>query len=167
MPRIAELRRRGLDALLVFAQESHYYLTGYDTAGYVFFQVGVLQQPVDNLWDIALGFIFVLLGLATFIRGLEMGLFPIGEAMAHAFARKGNLIWLLVFGFLLGFSTTIAEPALIAIAGVNASMIMFGLLQEKYEDPEEMAAFMKMIADWNGGTFVDIRKPYMDLRKDD
>jgi Xaa-Pro dipeptidase len=44
----AELRRRGLAALLVFAQESHYYLTGFDTAGYVFFQVGVVsadEQP--------------------------------------------------------------------------------------------------------------------------
>ncbi len=44
----AELRRRGLDALLVFAQESHYYLTGFDTSGYVFFQVGVItadDQP--------------------------------------------------------------------------------------------------------------------------
>ena len=37
-----ELRRKGLDALLVFAQESHYYLTGFDTSGYVFFQVGVI-----------------------------------------------------------------------------------------------------------------------------
>ena len=38
----AELVKRGLDALLVFSQESHYYLTGYDTSGYVFFQVGVI-----------------------------------------------------------------------------------------------------------------------------
>ena len=38
----AELNGRGLDALLVFAQESHYYLTGYDTSGYVFFQAGVI-----------------------------------------------------------------------------------------------------------------------------
>ena len=38
----AELNRRGLDALLVFAQESHYYLTGFDTSGFVFFQVGVI-----------------------------------------------------------------------------------------------------------------------------
>jgi len=38
----AELRRRGLSALIVFAQESHYYLTGYDTAGYVFFQAGII-----------------------------------------------------------------------------------------------------------------------------
>ncbi len=42
----AELKRRGLAALLVFAQESHYYLTGFDTAGYVFFQVGII--PADD-----------------------------------------------------------------------------------------------------------------------
>lgn len=41
-----EMRRRGLSALIVFAQESHYYLTGYDTAGYVFFQAGII--PVDD-----------------------------------------------------------------------------------------------------------------------
>ena len=51
-----------------------------------------------------------------------MGLFPIGEAMAYAFAKKGSLAWLLVFGFLLGFSTTVAEPALIAIAGEAAGV---------------------------------------------
>ncbi len=57
-----------------------------------------------------------------FVQGLEMGLFPIGEAMAYAFAKKGSLAWLLVFGFLLGFSTTVAEPALIAIAGEAADV---------------------------------------------
>jgi hypothetical protein len=51
-----------------------------------------------------------------------MGLLPIGEAMANAFARKGSLSWLLLFGFLLGFSTTVAEPALIAIAGKAADV---------------------------------------------
>ena len=45
-----------------------------------------------------------------------MGLFPIGESMAHALARKGSLFWLLFFSFALGFSTTVAEPALIAVA---------------------------------------------------
>jgi hypothetical protein len=50
-----------------------------------------------------------------FVEGLEMGLFPIGEAMAHALARKGSAFWLLTFAFLLGFTTTIAEPTLIAV----------------------------------------------------
>jgi hypothetical protein len=81
-----------------------------------FFQIVVLRQPFPHLVDILVGLIFVLLGLALFVLGLGMGLFPIGEAMAESFAYKGSLFWLLLFGFGLGFSTTIAEPALIAVA---------------------------------------------------
>ena len=82
----------------------------------LFFQVFVLQQVPDNLPQIFTGLVFVVLGLTFFIFGLEQGLFPIGESMAKAFANKGNLFWLLVFAFSLGFGTTIAEPALIAVA---------------------------------------------------
>ena len=82
----------------------------------VFFQLVVLRQPFPDLVSVVVGLIFVVLGLALFVLGLEMGLFPIGEAMAESFARKGSLFWLLLFGFGLGFSTTIAEPALIAVA---------------------------------------------------
>ena len=81
-----------------------------------FFQIVVLQQPFPHLERIALGVLLVMIGLTLFIQGLEMGLFPIGEAMAQAFARKGSLFWLLVFAFCLGFGTTAAEPALIAVA---------------------------------------------------
>ncbi len=80
------------------------------------FQLVVLRQPFPVLLDVIVGLMLVILGLALFVLGLEMGLFPIGEAMAVAFARKGSLFWLLAFGFGLGFSTTIAEPALIAVA---------------------------------------------------
>jgi hypothetical protein len=62
-----------------------------------------------------IGMVFVVLGLTFFMLGLEQSLFPIGESMANAFARKGSLIWLIVFSFCLGFGTTVAEPALIAI----------------------------------------------------
>ncbi len=81
-----------------------------------FFQIVVLEQPVHDLSGIVVGFIFVMLGLAVFIRGLEMALFPVGEALAFAFARKGSLFWLLSFAFCLGFGTTVAEPALIAVS---------------------------------------------------
>jgi hypothetical protein len=81
-----------------------------------FFQLAVLRQPVDNLPEIAIGFLFVLIGLAVFIRGLEMALFPLGEALADAFVRKGSLFWMLLFSFALGFGTTVAEPALIAVS---------------------------------------------------
>ncbi len=82
----------------------------------VFFQVAVLQQPFPNLGEVLGGLILVMVGLALFIQGLESGLFPLGEAMADAFARKGSVIWLLAFAFALGFGTTVAEPALIAVA---------------------------------------------------
>ena len=88
-----------------------------------FFQIFVLRQPVDNLADIAAGFVFVVLGLAIFVQGLEMALFPLGEALADAFARKGSLFWLLSFAFGLGFGTTVAEPALIAV-GAEAAEVM-------------------------------------------
>lgn len=81
-----------------------------------FFQLFVLQQPFPQLDRILLGLVSVTLGLTLFIRGLEMAMFPLGEAMAGAFARKGSLPWLLAFAFALGFGTTVAEPALIAVA---------------------------------------------------
>ena len=82
----------------------------------LFFQFLVLQQPLPDVASLIVGLIFVAAGLTFFIYGLEMGLFPIGESLAHALARKGSLMWLLVFSFALGFGTTIAEPALIAVA---------------------------------------------------
>lgn len=88
-----------------------------------FFQIVVLRQPVYNLAEIVIGFVFVMVGLAIFIQGLEMALFPIGETLANAFARKGSLSWLLLFGFGLGFGTTVAEPALIAV-GAEAAKVM-------------------------------------------
>jgi len=81
-----------------------------------FFQFVVLRQPVHNMADIAVGLVFVILGLAVFIRGLEMALFPLGETLANAFTRKGSAPWLLIFAFGLGFGTTVAEPALIAVS---------------------------------------------------
>ena len=85
-----------------------------------FFQLAVVQQPIPDLGGLLAGTALVVVGLTLFVRGLEMGLFPIGEAMAYAFARKGSLVWLLVFAFALGFGTTVAEPALIAVANEAA-----------------------------------------------
>ena len=82
----------------------------------VFFQSVVIRQPFPQIGEVIFGFLFVRVGLMLFIEGLEIGLFPIGESMAYALAKKGSLVWLLIFSFALGFSTTIAEPALIAVA---------------------------------------------------
>jgi len=91
-----------------------------------FFQIFVLRQPIPNLGQMLWGAVLVLLGLALFVRGLEMALFPIGEEMAHDFVRKGNLWWLLLFAFTLGFGTTVAEPALIAISQEAARVAASG-----------------------------------------
>ena len=85
-----------------------------------FFQLAVLQQPFPNIERVLIGVAFVALGLMLFVRGLEMGLFPLGEAMADAFAKKGSLTALLAFAFALGFGTTVAEPALIAVTAEAA-----------------------------------------------
>ena len=91
-----------------------------------FFQLAVIGQPLPNLLDMLLGALLVVIGLTLFVQGLELGLFPLGGAMAHAFARKGSLAWMLVFAFALGFGTTVAEPALIAVAGEAAEVAAAG-----------------------------------------
>lgn len=85
-----------------------------------FFQIFVLEQPLPNLGAIVTGMALVILGLALFVQGLTLGLFPIGESMAGAFVEKGSLAWLMAFAFALGAGTTVAEPALIAVAGEAA-----------------------------------------------
>jgi hypothetical protein len=85
-----------------------------------FFQIVVLQQPLPDLAGLLTGTLLVVLGLTLFLRGLDLGLFPIGESLAHDFARKGSLPWLVSFAFALGFGTTVAEPALVVVAGEAA-----------------------------------------------
>jgi len=70
----------------------------------------------------AIGGFLVVAGLTFFIFGLRLALFPIGEGIAHSLAKKGSVFWLVVFAFALGFGTTIAEPALIAVAGAAAEV---------------------------------------------
>ncbi len=95
------------------------------------FQVLIIGQPVPDVASLIMGTLFVILGLTLFIQGLEQSLFPLGEAMAYAFARKGSLFWLLTFAFCLGFGTTVAEPALIAIAEEAANIASKGGMIEQ------------------------------------
>ena len=87
-----------------------------------FFQIAIIQKMPANLTSIIIGLTIVAVGLALFIRGLELGIFPIGENLATDFAKKGSVFWLLLFAFTIGFATTVAEPALIAIADKAASI---------------------------------------------
>ncbi|TKF82406.1 DUF1538 domain-containing protein [Vibrio kanaloae] len=105
-----------------------------------FFQLAVLQEPLPHIFSILTGLVLVVFGLTFFIFGLEMGLFPIGESMAQAFARKGSVFWLLIFAFCLGFGTTIAEPALTAVAAEAAEVAAEGgVIPNTLDEMEEYA----------------------------
>jgi hypothetical protein len=104
-----------------------------------FFQIVVLKQPLPQMGEVLLGTLLVIAGLTLFVQGLEMSLFPIGETMAHALARKGSIFWLLLFAFALGFSTTVAEPALIAVAWEAADIASQGGLIDP--DPESLKQY--------------------------
>ena len=107
----------------------------------LFFQILVLQQPLPNVVDILIGTMFVVIGLTLFVQGLEMGLFPIGESLAHAFAKKGSVAWLLIFAFCLGFSNTVAEPALIAVSAEAATVAGQGGMILDTDEAKDSYAF--------------------------
>lgn len=90
------------------------------------FQVFVIRQPITDVVSLITGTLFVVFGLTLFVQGLEQSLFPLGESMAYAFARKGSLFWLLTFSFCLGFGAAIAEPALMAVAEKAADIASTG-----------------------------------------
>ena len=118
----------------------HLAATGLDTIGDVLpiaaiifgFQLLVLRQNIPNLKSVLIGFIYVLIGLTFFLVGLEEALFPLGRLMAEqltdpAFIQSATTSvagalqwdsykWVYLFAAAIGFSTTIAEPALIAVA---------------------------------------------------
>jgi hypothetical protein len=81
-----------------------------------FFQLVILQQVPENITSMALGLLIVAVGVALFLQGLELSIFPVGKSLSNQFAKKGSLTILLCFGFAMGFSAVIAEPALIAVA---------------------------------------------------
>ena len=86
------------------------------------FQALVIRQPVDDLLTLVSGGQLVLAGLTFFIFGLRLALFPVGQELAYSLARKGSVFWLIAFAFVLGFGTTVAEPALIAVAAEAAAV---------------------------------------------
>ena len=109
------------------------------------FQLLVLQQPFPAVSDLLSGLLFTVLGLTLFVYGLETSLFPLGEAMADAFATRGSTLSLLVFAFALGFSTTIAEPALIAVANEAAAAAAdSGVIGESTESRSRYALGLRL-----------------------
>ncbi len=94
----------------------------------LFFQLVVLRRAIPRLREVVVGLVYVVLGLALFLVGLEQALFPIGKLMARQLTDPGFVAaagatagwadygWVYAFAFAIGFSTTIAEPALKAVA---------------------------------------------------
>lgn len=107
------------------------------------FQFLLLRKPIRNPGRVFLGLLFVILGLTLFLEGLEMALFPLGRLMAEqltapefihgeALATLGEVAWndygwVYVFAATIGFSTTIAEPALLAVA-MKANQVSAGTI---------------------------------------
>jgi len=88
----------------------------------IFFQLAIIQHVPDNWLSTAIGLAIVAVGLAVFLLGLEVGVFPVGEGLAKDFARKNSTFWIMLFAFMIGFGTTIAEPALLVIAHKAAAI---------------------------------------------
>ena len=100
-----------------------------------FFQIAVLRKRPANLRRVIVGFIYVVIGLAFFLIGLENALFPLGRTMADqltdpafldlaegAVAVWSDYYWIYLFAAAIGFGTTIAEPALMAVADKASSV---------------------------------------------
>ncbi len=104
----------------------------------LFYQLVILRKPLPNPKKIFFGIILVILGLTMFLIGLEYALFPIGNSMAEQLSSPkfvtGTLwysyYWIYLFAFLVGFSTSIAEPSLIAVA-IKANEVSGGTIPEK------------------------------------
>lgn len=108
----------------------------------IFFQLVVLKQPIPHLKKMILGGIYVVLGLALFLMGLEKALFPVGKIMATQLSDPAfigateteltnwySYYWIYIFAALIGFSTTIAEPSLIAVA-IKAYEVSAGTINQ-------------------------------------
>jgi hypothetical protein len=110
------------------------------------FQVFVIRQPVSGILSLIIGGLLVVAGLTFFIFGLRVALFPIGENLAHSLAAKGSVFWLLVFSFVLGFGTTIAEPALLAVAEEAARVAVgAGVIEDSPEALKRYATGLRLV----------------------
>ena len=80
------------------------------------FQLVVLRQPLQNWREISVGLVLTVVGLVIFLKGLELGLTPLGEAASGALAQRRSLVLVVIFGAALGYGATLAEPALRVLA---------------------------------------------------
>lgn len=110
------------------------------------FQIFVIREPVEGFLSLVFGAVLVVAGLTFFIFGLRVALFPIGEEIAHSLARKGSAFWLFAFSFVLGFGTTIAEPALLAVAEEAADVAVgAGMIEDSDEASASYAMGLRLV----------------------
>ena len=95
------------------------------------FQLFVIRRPIPALPQVIVGFTLVILGLSFFLLGLEKALFPVGRLMAEQLTTMSSgskgYLWVYLFAFAIGASTTIAEPSLIAVA-IKANQVSGGAI---------------------------------------
>nr|WP_273143391.1 DUF1538 domain-containing protein [Halomonas sp.] len=94
----------------------------------LFFQYGILRHPLASPLRVSVGFALVIIGLYAFVLGLKLGLFPIGRSMAEQLIAFDTWLWVYLFAFAIGFATTMAEPALLAV-GQQAEEAAAGRIQ--------------------------------------
>ena len=116
-------------------------------AGILFgFQILVLRQRIKNPARVGVGMVFVLIGLTLFLQGLELALFPLGRLMAQQLTAQefiygldseailqvkwSDYLWVYLFAGAIGFATTVAEPALLAVA-IKANQVSGGTITVK------------------------------------
>ena len=110
------------------------------------FQILVIREPVEGFLSLVFGALLVVAGLTFFIFGLRVALFPIGEEIAHSLARKGSAFWLFTFSFVLGFGTTIAEPALLAVAEEAADVaVEAGMIKDNEQAIANYALGLRLV----------------------
>ena len=107
------------------------------------FQLLVIRRSIPNLRPVLIGFVYVVVGLSLFLLGLEKALFPLGRTMAEQLTNPtfifsgmeqleaalgwADYYWVYAFAFAIGFSATIAEPALLAVA-IKAQQVSGGAI---------------------------------------
>jgi Protein of unknown function (DUF1538) len=110
----------------------------------IFFQLFVIREPLPGIEQKIFGFVFVLIGLTLFVRGLDMSIFPLGENLAYSLARSGSLLLLISFAFLLGFGSTFAEPALnVVIATVSEVAAADTVISTGPDGPRKFATALR------------------------
>lgn len=121
------------------------------------FQLVVVGEPMVDAGERFIGFGLVLVGLTFFVSGLETSIFPLGEGLADALARRGSVVLLLIFAFTVGFGSTFAEPALAAVADQAAkAAALSGVITKEPERIADMSFLLRIASAMAVGVGVTV-----------